>query len=1315
MEIQILLFIVMAKKLKKLKFYYLFILGLSLQSLSPAVASIENIEFYNLNEEYNISIRGTNQICPDVNGFIWFSSKMGLVRYTHGDVRTYSLPSETSDIITVGMVSRKENFFAYSNNGQIFRYNAVLDHFKLVFNLRKSINNPYVSINKILLDQSNKLWIASSSGLFSYSDSIGLKSHSSNKQIEYLQWKDKSSFFYFIGGKILTYNIKSGEIQEYFNYPKDFNISVSSMLYNDNTKELWLGSLGRGLYKISKDLDLLQMKRIKDIPNQPILAIEQLPDNSLLLGIDGQGLWNMNQEGKIKAVFKENSDDQYSLKGNGVYDIYCAPDGRVWVCTFSGGGSYFKLIGSDILNISHIINNDNSLINNDVNAVLEDRNGKIWFATNNGISCWDPNNNKWKAYFHNNQDHAQVFLSLCEDNNGNIWAGTYSSGVYLISKKDEKEIAHYSQDKFGDKFKNNFVFDIIKDSSGDLWIGGVRGDLIHFNSKSQQFKSYSNITVNVLWNYSKEKLLIGSTYGLLLFDKIAGTSEILVDGYLINDIEVYENTIWMSTGGNGIVVYDLSSKNTKHINIDSGLPSNFVNSLAYSSDFMWVGTEQGLCKININNLTITTFQSSEILSKTSFNQAAQYSLKNGKLLFGTNKGGIIIDPQHLESTIEKGNIFIQDFRVSGRSIREIKSLVPQIPLDRIQQLSLTYLQNNISLELLPKGASSTGYKFSWKLEGLDKQWSKPNNIGVISYSNIPSGEYLLQIRMYDNSLTEVIAERSIALLFVPPIWERWWFRMSLVLFILALFMFLFTYYINRLKKQHSDEKIRFFVNIAHDIRTSLTLINGPIEELNKEQRLSDKGLHYLQLATNQAKQISNIVSQLMDFQKVDIGKHKSTLTKVNITNFIENRIAMFEAYASNKNIKIIFKANEEICEVVIDEITIEKIIDNLLSNAIKYSTDDSSINVNLKCLSNKWILEVQDFGIGIPKKAQKQLFKEYYRGENAINSKIVGSGIGLLLVKNHVTLLGGKITCFSEENKGSIFQVMIPMMHKKIKPNPIISDSNANKPYLDTYKPAINSNREEKSTNHDMKVLIVENNDYLREFLRTVLDKDYQIITAENGKIAWALVEKYSPDLVVSDIMMPEMDGFELCQLIKENYETSHIAIILLTSLTGKANELRGLGLGADDYLTKPFDVTLLLQRIKSIIQNREIIRKKALKIIKHDKDQESIFENKLNDEFLKKVINVIRTNIDNPLFTKEDFASALNISTSLLYKKVKVLTDQSPTDLIKIIRLEHAVELLSTKKYSVTEVSEMCGFSSIGYFSTVFKKHYGKSPSQIN
>ena len=361
-----------------------------------------------------------------------------------------------------------------------------------------------------------------------------------------------------------------------------------------------------------------------------------------------------------------------------------------------------------------------------------------------------------------------------------------------------------------------------------------------------------------------------------------------------------------------------------------------------------------------------------------------------------------------------------------------------------------------------------------------------------------------------------------------------------------------------------------------------------------------------------------------------------------------------------------------------------------------------------------WMLEVKDQGIGISRKAQRQLFKEFYRAENAINSKIVGSGIGLLLVKNYVNLHKGTISCVSKEDAGALFQIMIPFRDVPAKEEMElpINEELAIPTTISFIEPESASQNGSKPRG-GIKVLIVEDNDDLRTFMQFPLREKFEVLSAEDGMQAWEIIQKQMPDLIVSDIMMPQMDGFELCRLVKSTYETSHIPVILLTALSGKAEQLHGLGLGADDYLTKPFDMTLLTQRIKSIVRNRDIVRDKAQRLIKTD-DTGQIYTNELNDKFVKKALAVVRENISNPEFGKDEFASAMNVCSSLLYKKVKTLTDQSPVEFMKIVRLDYSVELLQSRKYSITEVSILCGFASVGYFSTVFKKHFGKSPTDI-
>jgi len=339
------------------------------------------------------------------------------------------------------------------------------------------------------------------------------------------------------------------------------------------------------------------------------------------------------------------------------------------------------------------------------------------------------------------------------------------------------------------------------------------------------------------------------------------------------------------------------------------------------------------------------------------------------------------------------------------------------------------------------------------------------------------------------------------------------------------------------------------------------------------------------------------------------------------------------------------------------------------------------------------------------------LFKEFYRGENAVNSKVVGSGIGLMVVKNYVNMHDGQITYTSQENIGSTFRVVIPLKEVASK---IDSSEAAKQKYSSSedvvISPLIPNSELDKKP---MSILVVEDNDDLRNFMQYPLREEFEVFLAEDGVKAWEMIQTQMPDLVVSDVMMPNMDGFELCELIKSTYETSHIPVVLLTALSEKAEQLRGLGLGADDYLTKPFDMTLLILRIKSIIQRQILVREKALNLSPVNFD-EPILENKLNDKFVKKAMEVVHANISNASFDKDTFASEMNVSSSLLYKKIKSLTNQSPVDFIKDIRLNYALKLLQKKNYSVTEVSELSGFSSIGYFSTVFKKHFGKSPTEI-
>ena len=1286
--------------------------------LIPGIVSFSaNVQFHDMNKKFGISLRETNEIIKDNYGFIWVSSKMGILRLAEDDYHIYKLPYETADVIGVKLAYNHKNsvLFAYTNNGQIFKYNTIYDRFDLLANLGKMMSNQFLSVNKMLVDDNNVVWLGTSAGLYRYADGKLSQVGKYDTNIRALEWSERDRLFVAYQNKITLLDTNDEGTEPFCEGIPDY-IIISKLYYDKKSHRLWVGTLSSGLFYLTSGNTFLSSHKVAGLPKQPILAIKANSDSTVLLGIDGQGIWELDKKNdQILNIYKQDSDNPLSLNGNGVYDIYCDDSRRrVWVCTYSGGVSYFEEATPQVARVEHMINNHNSLVDNDVNCIVEDGDRNIWFGTNNGISRWDTKDNRWSSYYKNEKKQAQVFLSLSEDNQGRIWAGTYSSGVYVLDSRNGQELAHYFKGNKNSKISVDYVFSIFKDSQGDIWIGGVQGDLICYSGKEDKVRSYPNYPVDVIKELSPNKILLGCTYGLLLLDKRTGETTKLVDGFLIYDILVKDNIIWLCTSGDGLAWYDIKTHKSGKFTTETGLPSNFVNSITYANGFLWLGTENGLCRFDPNDHSVLVYPTRVALSHVSFNRDANYLLRDGRLIWGTNRGAVIFNPKSIHRVSPKGKIYYQDLLISGRSIRNIPTFELKSPLDSLKSITLKYTQNTLALNLLSIGTSVTDSKFSWKLEGLDSHWSTPSGNHTLTYANIPSGDFDLKIRMYDSSMSHLIDERSIVLHMIPPFWQLGWFRFLIFLFVMGIAIIAFAYYIDRLKKRHSEEKIRFFTNTVHDIRTSLTLINAPIEELNKESNLSKLGRYYLNLATEQAGRLSSVVTQLMDFQKVDVGMEQINLAMLDVVELLRNRIQMFESLAKTKDIHLVFDTNQASCQTALDEALIERVFDNLISNAIKYSHPMSQVDINLRCQDAKWILEVKDQGIGISKKAQRHLFKEFYRAENAVNSKIVGSGIGLLLVKNYVNMHDGDILCSSQENAGTTFQITIP--RKEISPEEEFMSKNEESkmpnPPLD-----IEEVRPGESTIEvplkKMRILVVEDNDDLRGFLKNAFEEQFGVDDAHDGSEAWSVIQKKMPDLVVSDIMMPNMDGFELCEKMKSTYETSHIPIILLTSMSAKAQKLHGFGLGADDYLTKPFDVSVLIQKIKSIVQNRNVVRERALKLIRSD-EQESILTNELNDKFVRQMLEVVRANISNTEFNKDEFASAMNVSSSLLYKKIKSLTDQSPTDFVKAVRLDHALELLQEGRHTVTEISELCGFSSVGYFSTVFKKHFGKSPTDL-
>lgn len=1272
----------------------LLIIGI-LTFLLPIHAISQDFAFNHINDLSGISMKEITAVARDENGFIWAASRTGILRVAPNDYRTYSLPFITKDVMNIKLASHGNLLTASTQNGQIFRYNRIQDKFEHWFTLPIQFSKDNWVTN-LEVDSEGKVWISTSRGIFVRKGEETIRPFKDKQGITHITPLDGhyilaciQSSFYRINTRDYTLDKLKG------NMP----YTISAAHYDRYSRKVWIGTYNAGLWQYELDTQSVGKTAIADFPSLIVRAI-LIPDStSAWIGIDGAGIWILDKKTcQVKHKLHEDLDNPSSLRGNSVYSLLMDEYNRIWTATTSGGLQYTESKPSAIEHLVHEINNPQSLHNNEVNDLMTDSHGNLWIATNNGISRHNARTNKWEQLYENRQLSV---LSLSADTKGHIYAGTYGKGIYVLDETDGREIHHYNNNERDILSPGGFVFATYTDSEGDVWMGGVKENVFCYHPDNKELHSYNAQSVYSIAELSPGKMLLGCAYGVVQIDKRTGKSNMLLSGITVHDMAIDDHTIWICSSGDGIIGLDRHNVRNIYITTRQGLPSNYTRSMLLVGEDLWIGTDKGLCRLHLPDKKIYTFANLQLLADESFNVSAAYRMPDGRLAFGSNNGVILFHPEQIDTVPSSGRIYFSDIRLSGRSVRETADFNLSEPVDSMSTLRLDYPQNSFTLSVLPLGYVSKSATFSWKLDGQDKEWSTYTTNRYINYTNLRAGRYTLCIRLHDGG---ILAQRQLEIIVNPPFWNTLWFRLIILAAVIAICWLGIRNYMQRLRRHYADEKIRFFTQMAHDIRTSLMLIKAPIEELHKEKELSEWGDKCLSLASEQTRRLSDTATQLLDFERMDIGYEKPIFTDMDIAALTARRTETYKAYATEQQIEIVSSISPESYWIQADMRMMERVIDNLLSNAVKYSRPGGRIEVTFTGAPAYWILRIKDQGIGISKKAQQKLFREFYRSDNAVNAQIIGSGIGLMMIKKCIDIHQGKIAVKSELDKGATFEITMPL--RPVSPQGTPECKTRDEETVNTSP----ENNEGKANN--IHILIVEDNQTLCKFMSYSLNKQFHVTTAHDGQEAWEMIPDLQPDLIVSDIIMPHMDGFELCRKIKSTYETSHIPVILLTALSGKPDQLHGLDLDADNYLVKPFDMSLLASRIGSIIRNRRMVFEKAIRT--RQNDEPPIVSNHINDEFIRKAIACVHDNIANENFGKEDFASALALSPSLLYKKIKALTNLSVVEFIRSIRLNYAMEKLCSGEFNVTEVSEMCGFSTPAYFSKVFKEYFGKTPTEV-
>ena len=1360
--------------MKRLQSYILFIL-LLLATVLPAHEHIYRNMFMvsNLNTGNGLSSPRVYSIVEAEDGAMWISTKRGVDRYNGQLVSNYTLATEMqySDAsgrnIKLTQDSHRQ-IYAYDNKGKVYIYNKVKDKFVLRCNLLDILGGSIV-LNELLVDEKGNFWLAMDKGLYCLSASANGKEIVREEAKGRFILKDTYiNHIQFIGQRLLIgtskdvycYSVATQKITK-----KISGSSVVSSYHDVEGHHIWLGTFHEGVKVVDdrtwKPINSTDFHSLQSIPQIPVRSIILFDHQTLLMAVDGAGIYAYDKQNKqTKLLLNTDGRPGNVLKGNGLYTLCRDRFGDLWAGSYSGGVDLAIQMEHTLEYITHEYLNNQSLIDNCVNDVFQSRDGKIWYATDKGVSVYDTQTHFWHHGLYN-----KVSLTICQTVDGRILVGTYGNGVYQVNS-DGTSMPAYSVRN--GKLKSDYVFSLLTDSEGNLWIGCLDGDMACFPSEKNISRGVKNtafyLPVNevqcITESMDKRSIAVGTSHGCYLIDKrnpLHPRRFFYPEQYPDKDINlfvnsmVYQNSrhVWIGTDGGGLYDYDLKTNKLKNYTTQESLPSNTVYGLIKGiNGKLWLSTDKGLAFIYQGKVVNLNFFKG---LEREYNRMSVACTSDGRMLFGSNDGVVALAPMFAKGLNYAAPLRIHRIEVEGvvRTDQWDESIFEMLQEGTLQ---LHHHENTLIVSF-----ESINYQYQhdiqyqYYLEGYDRNWSKLSSYQLARFVNLPPGNYVLYVKAICRSNGRELGATSLKISIAQPWWNTWWAWIVYFCILTAILYFAWQYYKERLQRRYYDEKINFFVNTAHNIRTPLSLVLAPLVDLSKDSHLSEKSRGFLDMAQRNGNKLLKMVTELLDFQKVEQSAELVRLQDVELPMFLRLQVEKFIVAAQEKHIHLSLEACPQHL-VHTDVKMMDLILENLLSNAIKYTPEGGKVTLSASIEGKTAQILVSDTGIGIPKAEIKNIFKSFFRASNAVNSQEMGSGLGLMLTRQLVEKLGGKLTFVSEEGKGTTFHVVLPLGNSVVSSTHPEEEAEKVEPVFtkdqdvrDEAKGAMASSDDQNSEVSKDTLLFVDDNEDLRQYICMTFGDSYQVVDVESGDAALKYLEEGGEcDIVVSDVMMPGMQGDELCQRIKENKETSWLPVILLTAKAGRNFMIEGLGLGADDYIAKPFDSAILASKIDSMLKNRrrlsQYYMERSLALVRgevsaeshspkqvmdldtadeptetiqtSDEKEDQAILNPQDQAFVDKATRLVLAHLSDTDFNIDSLCREMAMSRTLFYGKLKTLTGQGPQDFMRLIRLEQAAMFLKQGD-SVLDVSVKAGFVNVKYFSTVFKKHFGVSPSK--
>lgn len=1143
-------------------------------------------------------------------------------------------------------------------------------------------------------------------------------------------------------------------------------------IYEDHYGHLWIAPQGSGAVFFDpaiKQFSFFFRKNQDGIDYVGNRFRIQEDNNGLIWVImkgGGFGYYNVNTH-TVDYVLHTPDQDNYRLPGV-IYNIYHDKSGILWLNTYQR--ELIKIIlQTNDFNHQLLVEPAAPRSENEVRGILYDNKNRLWLGSKSGKLYVYQNNIKIEGLL--DKEPADGFggiYKIFQDSRGNIWIGTKRNGLYkaipLNKEGTRYHLTHFSPgyDK-PESLPANDIYAVVEDNQKRIWVGSFdhglmlvkeNGNDVRFVQNGSAFQNYPKTGFRKIrhleldgegniWVGTTDGLLIlqanrpdGEPYNYFTYSKKPGDPESLGNNDIQFILRDSNSQMWIATSGGGfcqaIRKNSFNSIRFRNYTTKDGMPNDYVLSIAEdNTGFLWIATENGLSKFDPAAHAFRNYDSYDGLPKASFSEASVGQRRNdGVFAFGTTKGYIAFNPAAINRNKIAGNIVLTNLQINNKDADPgMKEKIITSNINYVSGLKLKYNQNIISVDYaLLDYRASNHQVFAYRLLGFDTTWHDDRQQQRATYTNLPPGDYVFEVKSLSSDLYSNNPYRSLAITILPPPWKTWW---AYTLYAIAIGTILFfvrrtAIAMIRLRNKIAVEqklaalKLNFFTNVSHELRTPLTLIVNPLEKLSAKEKLSAEGAFYVDIARKNASRMVRFINQLLDLRKVQSDKASLHIARVEIVTFVKRVGDYFVEAARNKKITLNILADQPELVAWIDIDKLDVVIYNLIANAIKFSPEGKSINIFIQSVPEEqsFSIAVADQGPGVSREKQEAIFELFYDGEKPAGKDMKGTGIGLALSREFVNLHGGKIWARNNDDGGLTVTVKLRLgfnhyLHDKI------SFARASKIDIATEKPvergipvqpAYSSLGKEQ---HGPVVLLVEDNEEMRGFLKSQLSEFYHVETARDGAEGLEKAIHIIPDLIISDIMMPEMDGIQLLNKIKGEVNTSHIPVILLTAKYSIESQIEGLQYGADHYITKPFNTEFLVASIDSLLRQR---KKLFESFVRHAKpiglSPTPIIITSRDETFMKEVIRVVENSMSDPGFNIELVAASMAMSRTTFYKKFKSLAGQTPIEFVRDMRLQRARQYLDAGGNNVSEVAYLVGFGNPKYFSTCFKDKFQVSPS---